>query len=93
MNLARTYRDIINFCEGDLKTILAAYLRGGTTRHQDHPARQVLQRQPREIQEDSFLRQPQRGIPPVPRAMDGPKEILTPFTKAGHRHSDEVRQL
>ncbi len=27
MNLARTYRSIINFCEGDLKTILAAYLR------------------------------------------------------------------
>lgn len=27
MNLARTYRSIINFCEGDLKTILTAYLR------------------------------------------------------------------
>jgi len=27
MNLARTYRSIINFCEGDLRTILAAYLR------------------------------------------------------------------
>jgi V/A-type H+-transporting ATPase subunit C len=27
MNLARTYRTIINFCEGDIKDILSAYLR------------------------------------------------------------------